>query len=67
MGDQLVYKVVISNGSDEVLARASKFELAKVAYAKAVEMLPRELVELRHGARIIERSDRVVPFKPRGA
>ena len=56
--DELPYKVIISNGNDELLARAARFELAQAAYLRAVSILPKKLIELRHGARIIQRSDR---------
>jgi hypothetical protein len=57
MGDELSFKVVRPNDHDhdEVLARAVNL-LARGAYRAAVRMYPNDLIELRQGARVIERS-----------
>jgi hypothetical protein len=56
MIDELPFKVVRSNGTDEVLARAMNLLIARGAYREAARMYPDELIELRQGARIIEQS-----------
>jgi hypothetical protein len=52
----LPFKVVRSNGTDEVLARAMNLLLARGAYREAARIYPEDLIELRHGARVIEKS-----------
>jgi hypothetical protein len=56
MTDDLPFKVVRSNGTDEVLARAINMLIARAAYREAARMYPEDLIELRQGARIIEKS-----------
>jgi hypothetical protein len=56
MGEDLPFKVVRSNGHDEVLARAMNLLIARGAYREAARMYPDEMIELRQGARVIERS-----------
>jgi hypothetical protein len=56
MIDELPFKVVSSNGTDEVLARAMNLLIARGAYREAARMYPDELIELRQGARLIEKS-----------
>jgi hypothetical protein len=53
---QPAVKVVRSNGTDEVLARAVNTLIARGAYREAARMYPEDLIELRQGARIIEKS-----------
>jgi hypothetical protein len=53
--DELPFKVVRSNGTDEVLARAMNL-CARGAYREAARLYPDELIELRQGARVIEKS-----------
>jgi hypothetical protein len=54
--EDLPFKVVRSNGTDEVLARATHLLIARGAYQAAAKMYPDELIELRQGARIVEKS-----------
>jgi len=54
--DDLPFKVVRSNGSDELLARATNMVIAKGAYSAAAQMYPDDKIELRQGARVIEKS-----------
>jgi hypothetical protein len=54
--DELPFKVVRSNGTDEVLARAMNLLIARGAYREAARIYPEDLIELRQGARIIEKS-----------
>jgi hypothetical protein len=56
MTDELPFKVVRSNGTDEVLARAGQMLIAPGAYRAAVRMYPEDLIQLRQGARVIEKS-----------
>jgi hypothetical protein len=56
MIELLPFKVVRSNGTDEVLARAMNLLLARGAYREAARIYPEDLIELRHGARVIEKS-----------
>jgi hypothetical protein len=51
------YKVVRTNGSDEVLARAANLLIGKAAFETARRMYPRDLIEYRRGAQVIERSE----------
>jgi hypothetical protein len=50
------FKVVLSNGHDEVLARAMNLLIARGAYREAAGLYPEDLIELRQGARVIEKS-----------
>jgi hypothetical protein len=56
MTDELPFKVVRSNGTDEVLARAMNLLIARHAFREAVRLYPEDLIELRQGARVVERS-----------
>jgi hypothetical protein len=50
------FKVVRTNGSDEVLARA--LVIGHAAFETAKQMFPKNCLEYRHGAQITERHDR---------
>jgi hypothetical protein len=56
MIDESPFKVVRSNGTDEVLARAMNLLIARGAYREVARIYPEDLIELRHGARVIEKS-----------
>jgi hypothetical protein len=56
MSDDLAFKVVRSDSHYELLAQASNLIIARGAYQAAARMYPEDLIELRQGARIIERS-----------
>jgi hypothetical protein len=56
MTDDLPFKVVRSNSHDELLAQAVDLIIALGAYRAAAAKYPEELIELRAGARVIERS-----------
>lgn len=56
--EELPFKVVRTNGHDEVLARAANLIMGRAAYETAVRMFPEDLIHYRHGAQIIARSDR---------
>jgi hypothetical protein len=51
MTDELPFKVVRSNGQDEVLARAMNLLVARAAFREAARLYPDELIELGQGAR----------------
>jgi hypothetical protein len=50
------FKVVRTNGSDEVQARAINLVIGRAAFETAKRMFPKDLIEYRNGAQIIERS-----------
>jgi hypothetical protein len=55
--DDLGFKVVKDLGAhDELLALAANLPIAQGAFAAAVKMYPGETIELRQGARVVERS-----------
>jgi hypothetical protein len=55
--EELSFKVVKVHGAhDEVIARASNLLVCRAAYEQAVAMYLKDLVHMRQGARIIERS-----------
>jgi hypothetical protein len=58
--------VVRSNGTDDVLTRAMNLLIARGAYHVAARLYPDELVELRQGARGIERSNSEEKETPSG-
>jgi hypothetical protein len=49
--------VVRTNGSDEVLARAANLLIGRAAFETAKRKFPKDLIEYRNGAQIIERND----------
>jgi hypothetical protein len=55
--DDCPFKVVRTNGGDEVLARAVNLLIGRAAFETARRMYPRDLIEYRRGAQIIDRSD----------
>jgi hypothetical protein len=50
------FKVVRTNGGDEVLARASNLLIGRAAFETAKRMYPRDLIEYRRGAQVLDRS-----------
>jgi hypothetical protein len=51
------FKVVRTNGGDEVLARAANLLIGRAAFETAKRMYPRDLIEYWQGTQIIERSE----------
>jgi hypothetical protein len=51
------FKVVRTNGSDEVQARAANLLIGGAAFETAKRMYPRDLIEYRRGAQVLERSE----------
>ncbi len=56
-GDELLFKIVRTNGHDEVLARAANLIIGRAAYETARRLFPNDRVDYRNGAQIIARSD----------
>jgi hypothetical protein len=55
--DELGFKVVKELGAhDELLALAATLPIARGAFEVAVKMYPGEVIKLRQGARVVERS-----------
>ena len=54
--DDLGFKIVKTNGGDELLARISHYEICKAAFDKALFVYPTQHIELRQGARVICKS-----------
>jgi hypothetical protein len=52
----LPFKVVRTNAEDEVLARAVNLLLGRAAYETAVRLYPRDKIDYRCGARMIDRN-----------
>jgi hypothetical protein len=55
-GEDCPFKVVRTNGSDEVLARAANLLIGRAAFETAKRMYPKDLIEYRRGAQVLERS-----------
>jgi hypothetical protein len=55
--DELLFKVVRTNGHDEILARAANLIIGRAAYETARRLFPNDRVDYRNGAQIIARSD----------
>ena len=50
------FKIVRTNGGDELLARISNYEICKAAFDKAIFVYPNDHLEMRQGARVILKS-----------
>jgi hypothetical protein len=61
MTDELPFKVVRGNGTDEVLARAVNLLIAHGVYREAARMYPEDLIELHKGARMLSMTLCAVP------
>jgi hypothetical protein len=57
MKQELTFKVIRSGKIDEVLTLDPNPLIARVVYGLAVELLPRERIELRQGAHVVEKSN----------
>jgi hypothetical protein len=55
--DDLKFKVVRTNGYDEVVARAANLLIGRAAYETARRLYEHERVDFRDGSRIIARSE----------
>jgi hypothetical protein len=63
--EDLPFKVVRTNGHDEVLARAVNLIVARAGYETAVRLFPKDTIQYRNGAQIIARSDQGRARNPR--
>jgi hypothetical protein len=54
--DDLPFKVVRTNSHDEIIARASNLLVGRAAYETAARMYPRDRIEYRRGALVMERN-----------
>jgi hypothetical protein len=55
--EECPYKAVRTNGSDEVLAQASNLLIGKAAFETARRIYPKDLIEYRRGAQVLDRSE----------
>ena len=54
--DDFGFKIVKTNGGDELLARIGNYEICKAAFEKAIFLYPDDRLEMRQGARVILKS-----------
>jgi hypothetical protein len=55
--EELSFKVVkVHPAYDEVIAYAANLLVGRAAYQTAVRMYPRDVIHMRQGARVIEKS-----------
>jgi hypothetical protein len=54
--DDLPFKVVRTNSHGEIIARAGNLLVGRAAYETAVRMYPKDRIDYRCGARVIEKS-----------
>ena len=54
--EDLGFKIVKTNGGDELIARIGNYEICKAAFEKALFLYPNEHLEMRQGARVILKS-----------
>src|SRR5258706_12098328 len=50
------FKVVRTNGSDEVLARAANLLIGQAAFETAKRLYPKDVLEYRKGAMVLDKS-----------
>jgi hypothetical protein len=50
------FKVVRTNGHDEVLARAANLLIGRAAFETAKRMYPKDQIEYRNGAMVLDKS-----------
>jgi hypothetical protein len=53
----LGFKIVKTNGGDELLARMGNYEICKAAFEKAIFVYPNDNLEMRQSARVILKSN----------
>ena len=56
LSDGCSLKVVRTNGGDEVLARAANHLIGRAAFETARRMYPKEVLEYRKGAMVLDKS-----------
>ena len=50
------FKIVKTNGGDELLARIGNYEICRAAFDKAIFVYPNDHLEMRQGAEVILKS-----------
>jgi hypothetical protein len=55
--ENLPFKVVRTNGSDEVIARAADLVVGRAAFERAAVLHPKDVIEFRSGALVVGRSE----------
>jgi hypothetical protein len=56
--EEFPFKVVRTNGHDEVLARSINPLMGRAAFETAKRLYPRDQLEYRKGAQVLDRSNR---------
>jgi hypothetical protein len=56
--EDLPFKVVRTNGHDEILVRAASLHIGRAAYETAIRLFPKDAIQYRNGAQVLARSDR---------
>jgi hypothetical protein len=56
--EEFLFKVVRTNGHDEVLARSINLLMGRAAFEIAKRLYPRDQLEYRKGAQVLDRSNR---------
>ncbi len=54
--EELPFKIVRTNGRDEVLARSINLLLGRAAFETAKRLYPNDLIEYRKGAQVLDRA-----------
>jgi hypothetical protein len=54
--DQNFKVVQVEGGRDELVATADNFVIARAAYDTAVSLWPKAVIQLRQGARVVQRN-----------
>jgi hypothetical protein len=62
--EDLGFKIVRTNGGDELLARIGNYEICKAAFEKAIFVYPNDHLEMRQGARVILNVNRRPTWTP---
>ena len=56
--EEFPFKVVRTNGHDEVLARSINLLMGRAAFETAKRLYPRDQLEYRMGTQVLDRSNR---------
>jgi hypothetical protein len=54
--EEFPFKVVRTNGHDEVLARSINLLMGRAAFETAKRLYPKDAIEYRKGAQVLDRS-----------
>ncbi len=55
--EECPFKVIRTNGGDEVLARAANLLIGRAAFETAKRMDPKDVIEHRRGAQVLAKSN----------